>query len=100
MAQEKGHLPEAVHVDLMMKARDLIPEGAKVILIGDGEFDGVNLQAIINYWQWSYVCRTARSTILYWEDEPFRFDDMIPYCERGEDFFAPASCSLVKSTDL
>ena len=48
----------------MTKVRALVPEGAKVVLIGDGEFDGVNLQAIINHWQWSYVCRTAKSTIL------------------------------------
>ena len=89
VAQEKGHLPESVHVDLMTKVQALVPEGAKVILLGDGEFDGVNLQAVINHWQWSYVCRTAKSNILYWEGEPFRFDDTIPFCERGEDFFAP-----------
>ncbi len=89
VAHKKGHLPESVHVELMKKVRQLVPEGAKVTLIGDGEFDGVNLQAIISHWQWSYVCRTAKSTILYWEGEPFRFDDMIPHCERGEDFFAP-----------
>ena len=53
------------------------------------EFDGIDLQTVINHWQWSYVCRTAKSTILYWEGQPFRFDDMIPHCERGDDFFAP-----------
>ena len=89
MAQAKGHLPESVHVDLMKKVQALLPEGAQVVLLRDGEFDGINLQAIVSHWQWSYVCRTAKSTILYWEGEPFRFDDMIPHCEREEDFFAP-----------
>lgn len=89
VAQEKGHLPESVHIELMMKVRTLVPKGAKVILIGDGEFDGINLQAVISHWQWSYVCRTAKSTVLFWEGQRFRFDDMIPYCGRGEDFVAP-----------
>jgi hypothetical protein len=89
VAQAKGHLPESVHVDLMIKVQALIPEGAQVVLLGDGEFDGIDLQAVISHWQWSYVCRSAKSTILYWEGEPFRFDDMIPHCERGDDFVAP-----------
>lgn len=89
VSQAKGHLPESVHIDLMIKVRAMVPEGAKVILLGDGEFDGINLQAVISYWQWSYVCRTAKSTILYWEGEPFRFDDMVSYCERGQDVVAP-----------
>ena len=89
VARKKGHLPESVHIDLMMKVQALVPEGAKVILLGDGEFDGIDLQAVISHWQWSYVCRTAKSTILYWEGEPFRFDDMVPYCNRGEDIVAP-----------
>jgi hypothetical protein len=83
VAQAKGHLPESVHVDLMTKVQTMLPESAQVVLFGDGEFDGVNLQAVISHWQWSYVCRTAKSTILYWEGGPFRFDDMIPHCERG-----------------
>lgn len=89
VAQKKGHLPESVHIDLMIKVQALVPQGAKVVLLGDGEFDGINLQAVINYWQWSYVCRTAKTTILYWEGEPFRFDDMTAYCTRGEDAAVP-----------
>jgi hypothetical protein len=89
VAQKKGHLPEAIHIDLMMKVQAMVPDGAKVILLGDGEFDGINLQAVIDHWQWSYVCRTAKSTTLYWENEPFRFDEMIPYCEKGEITVAP-----------
>jgi len=100
VAQEKGHLPESVHIDLMTKVQALVPEGAKVILLGDGEFDGINLRAVINHWQWSYVCRTAKNTKLYWEREPFRFDDMIP-AARGEKMCSPReSCSPAKSTDL
>lgn len=91
VAQEKGHLPESVHIDLLVKVQKMIPEGAQVVLLGDGEFDGIQFQTVISYWQWSYVCRTAKNTTLYWEGEPFRFDAMIPHCDRGDYFIAPGA---------
>jgi hypothetical protein len=91
VAQEKGHLPESVHIDLLMKVQTMIPEGAGVVLLGDGEFDGIQLQTVISHWQWSYVCRTAKNTTLYWEGEPFRFDAMIPHCVKGDYFIAPGA---------
>lgn len=73
---KKGHFPEKVHVALIREVHQLIPKQARVVLLGDGEFDGVNLQAIVNEWQWGYVCRTARNTQLFWQDQAFRFDDL------------------------
>jgi hypothetical protein len=37
----------------------LIPDRAGVVLLVDGGFDGIDLQAIVNGWKWEYVCRTA-----------------------------------------
>ena len=54
--------------------RTLIPAGAKVVLLGDGEFDGTALQDTLREMGWSYVCRTAVSTTATWEGEPFRLD--------------------------
>ena len=45
----------------------VLPEGAKVIFLGDGEFDGTALQDTLNALGWSYVCRTAMSTTATWE---------------------------------
>jgi len=42
--RRKGHFPERIHIELMNKLQELIPEGARVVLLGDGEFDGVDLQ--------------------------------------------------------
>jgi Transposase DDE domain len=70
----KGHFPETLHIAVVELIRTLIPEGAKVVLLGDGEFDGTALQATLNQMGWSYVCRTALSTTATWEGEPFRLD--------------------------
>ena len=44
----KGHAPEALHIELVELVRELIPEGSKVVFLGDGEFDGTELQATLN----------------------------------------------------
>ena len=53
-------IAEAEVVELM---REVIPEGAKVVFLGDGEFDGTALQATLHEAGWSYACRTAMSTV-------------------------------------
>ena len=67
----KGHCPEALHIAMVELMSTLIPEGAKVVFLGDGEFDGTALQDTLNEIGWSNVCRTAMSTTATWEGEPF-----------------------------
>ncbi len=55
----KGHLPEEVHCALIRRIQKLIPPQASVVLLGDGEFDGIDLQTSIRAAGWDYVCRTA-----------------------------------------
>jgi Transposase DDE domain len=50
----------------------VIPEGAQVVFVGDGEFDGTALQATLHEAGWSYACRTAMSTVATCEGETFR----------------------------
>lgn len=73
----KGHLPEDMHLELLTRLHDLIPEHNQVILLGDGEFDGIRLQAAANSWGWTYVCRTAKNVLLYEDDLPFSFADLL-----------------------
>src|SRR5947208_5083998 len=40
----KGHFPEDLPIALVELVSGLIPEGAPVVLLGDGEFDGTRLQ--------------------------------------------------------
>jgi hypothetical protein len=72
----KGHFPEKLHVALLEQVQELIPEGTDVVFLGDGEFDGVGLQAAVEQANWFYVCRTAQNTQLYEEGEPFTFEEL------------------------
>lgn len=58
----KGHLPTVTHLELLKRLHTLLPEGVDVVLLGDGEFDSVELQAFVNQQGWYYVCRTAKNT--------------------------------------
>jgi hypothetical protein len=72
----KGHFPEDLHIAVVELIREVIPEGATVVFLGDGEFDGTALQATLNEAGWSYACRTAQSTVATWEGETFRLDTL------------------------
>jgi hypothetical protein len=72
----KGHCPEVLHIAVVELISEVIPEGAKVVFLGDGEFDGTALQATLNEVGWSYACRTAMSTVATWEGETFRLDTL------------------------
>ena len=54
--------------------RTVIPAGANVVFLGDGECEGTALQDTLSKAGWSYVCRTAMSTTATWEGESFRLD--------------------------
>jgi DDE family transposase len=70
----KGHAPEALHIELVELIRELIPEGTKVVFLGDGEFDGTDLQETMHDAGWLYACRTAKSTVATWEAMTFHLD--------------------------
>src|SRR5438093_10079203 len=72
----KGHFPEDLHIAVVALMREVIPEGAKVVFLGDGEFDRTTLQATLNEAGWSYACRTALSTVATWEGVTFRLDTL------------------------
>jgi hypothetical protein len=70
----KGHCPEALHSAVVEVMREVIPEGATGVFLGDGAFDGTALQATLNEAGWFDACRTAQSTVATWAGEPFRLD--------------------------
>jgi hypothetical protein len=72
----KGHFPEDLHIAVVELMREVIPEGAQVVFLGDGEFDGTALQATLNEAGWSSACRTALSTVATWEGTTFRLDTL------------------------
>lgn len=77
----KGHFPEETHIQLVAQVQAVVPAEAAIIFLGDGEFDGIGLQAVIADYGWVYVCRTAANVHLEGEDEPFSLTDL--YVEPG-----------------
>ena len=73
----KGHLPESLHLDLLEMLQLVLPEDFQAVFLGDGEFDGVELQAALQSLNWVYVCRTAKNVLLYEEGLPFSFSDLL-----------------------
>jgi hypothetical protein len=73
---KKEHFSEEAHIALIREVAAWIPTDARVVFLGDGEFDGCYLQALLQQWGWQYVCRTACNVTLRWESETFQFEDM------------------------
>jgi hypothetical protein len=73
---KKGHFSAALHLELVEQVHALIPLGAQVVFLGDGEFDGTELQKTLDELGWSYVCRTAQTTTAQLEGLCFRLDVM------------------------
>src|SRR5438093_12982223 len=72
----KGHCPEDLHIALVELVRELIPEGTKVVCLGDGEFDGIKLQETMHEAGWWYACRTSKGNTATWDDETFHVDEL------------------------
>ena len=91
----KGHFPEQMHIDLIKTAAEIfesvLGENPKIILLGDGEFDGVNLMETCKIVGWLFVVRTGKDCLISDNSNAegaIRFDSIIP--EQGQDsFFMP-----------
>jgi hypothetical protein len=81
---KKDHLPEDMHVQLIHKLRPLILESTqKVVLLGDGEFDGTNLQQTLSEFGWKYACRTSYNITIYVDDEPYQIEMLAGMLPKG-----------------
>lgn len=56
---EKGHFSEDVHIDVLKLAHSIVPSGCRVVLLGDGEFDGTKLCEMCGQHNWEFVLRTS-----------------------------------------
>lgn len=57
---KKGHLPEKAHRDVLSDLSEVVPENCRIIVTGDGEFDGCDWQRDILELGWDYVLRTGK----------------------------------------
>jgi hypothetical protein len=80
---KKGHFPEDMHIALVEQLYDLRPTGAQVILLGDGAFDGTQLQQTVQEYHWSYVVRTGSHITVEWDGERFRCETVAACIKPG-----------------
>jgi len=73
---KKGHFSQERHLQLASAVKELVPASADVVFLGDGEFDGTELQQTLDEFGWKYACRTARNAMLY-DGEEFSFQDLL-----------------------
>jgi hypothetical protein len=78
----KGHFPQSMHQQLLSQVHQIMPPTATVTFLGDGEFDGVELQADLRRYTWRYVCRTASNIRISAYDVSFQVGNLGP--PRGE----------------
>jgi hypothetical protein len=71
---KKGHFSEEIHIALIEHVQALIPPGAQVVVLGDGEFDGTDFQHTLQEAGWSYVCRTGSNMTASWDGTTFRLE--------------------------
>lgn len=69
----KGHFPQTSHCALVGQIQPHVPADATVIFLGDGEFDGTDLQATLASYGWQYVCRTAGNILIWCGDAHISF---------------------------
>ena len=77
-AMKKGHASDEDHLQLLQAVRAILPSHRRVVLLGDGEFDGVPVQTALSEWGWEYVLRTAHNRLLEEDGIPFHFRDLAP----------------------
>jgi len=72
----KGHFTNKMHLELIKKVyqqlASKLPDNKSVVLLGDGEFDSIELQTFCQQSGWGYVFRTACNTVMYENNEPFQ----------------------------
>ena len=72
----KGHFTNEMHLELMEQVYEhfmlQLPEDQPIVLLGDGEFDSIDLQNFCRKVGWDYVFRTACNTLLYERGESFQ----------------------------
>lgn len=73
---EKGHFPEEMHTDVLKMIVPICPIGCRLVLLGDGEFDGQGLRQWCADNHWSFVVRTSSDRLIDFDGEVARFDSM------------------------
>lgn len=74
---KKGHLKEEYHQLLLEDLSKLVPKNCRVVIVGDGEFDGCDFQEDLKSLGWDYGLRTGKQIeIEEYEGENFKLGEI------------------------
>ena len=74
----RGHSSARKQLALLSYIRGLLPEDAKVLLLGDSEFGSIDVIRQVEKWQWSYVLRQKSSHLVKLDDGKWKaFGDFV-----------------------
>jgi len=62
---KRGHSSACKQLALLNYVRKLLPPGAAVFLVGDGEFGSVEVLQWLDQWHWFYVLRQKSDTLVW-----------------------------------
>ena len=68
----KGHSSQETQLDLFKRVNTMVPDHYEIVLLGDGEFDGSEIVDWLeeeSQERWDYVCRTDRTTKVFYQGE-------------------------------
>lgn len=74
---KKGHTGADRHITVLQQLLPLLPEEADVILLGDGEYDTVEMLSWVNQWtNWQFVVRTSKSNLITHDGNQYALRDL------------------------
>lgn len=72
---KKGHAPAEYHIQVLEQLFPIIPEQAEVLLLGDGEFDNIEMMEWIDEnTSWDFTVRTAKSSQVQCDGKQMRIE--------------------------
>lgn len=84
---KKGHSSQVIQLELIKMLDEYLDPGRQAIFLGDGEFDGSEVVDWLESQEhWQYVCRTAKDTKIYYQDQWIALQDL-PLKPGQEAFF-------------
>ena len=91
----KGHFSDQVHTELLQQASQLFctESACRVVVLGDGEFDGAQLRAYCQELGWEYVLRTSLDRQVDFGGESARIDTLAPLLDKRRVVFVENGCN-------
>ncbi len=90
----KGHFSDELHTDLVSQFHQFFhsQQPCRIVLLGDGEFDGSLLRNFCQRQNWEYVLRTSVDRQIDFNGEVGRIDALLPLLQSQESIFIEHAC--------